>query len=104
VHLIVSNLPYIRESELLTMPPEIAMYEPKIAFAGGKDGLRLVERLLSQVSRRLLNDGAVLIEIGYDQGLAVSELARKYFPNAEISVATDLSGLDRLVCISLLSS
>jgi release factor glutamine methyltransferase len=104
VHLIVSNLPYIRESELPTMPPEIAMYEPRIAFAGGKDGLRLVERLLSQVSRRLLNDGAVLIEIGYDQGLAVSELARKYFPNAEIGVATDLSGLDRLVCISLLSS
>lgn len=100
VHLIVSNLPYIRESELSAMPPEIAMYEPQIAFASGKDGLRLVERLLSQVKGKLLKDGGVLIEIGYNQGVAVSELARKYFPAARVSVVTDLSGLDRLVCIT----
>ncbi len=100
VHLIVSNLPYIRESELPAMPPEIAMYEPRIAFAGGRDGLRLVEKLLSQVNGKLLNNGTVLIEIGYDQGLAVSELAIKYFPKAKVSVTTDLSALDRLVYIS----
>jgi release factor glutamine methyltransferase len=99
VHLIVSNLPYIKESELSTMPPEIAMYEPQIAFAGGKDGLRLVEKLLSQVKEKLLKDGAVLIEIGYDQGVAVSELARKYFSEAQVNVVADLSGLDRLVCL-----
>lgn len=99
VHLIVSNLPYIKESELFTMPPEITMYEPRIGFDGGKDGLRLIEKLLSQLDGRLLKSGAVLIEIGYNQGEEVSQLALKYYPKANVSVITDLSGLDRVVCI-----
>ena len=99
VHLIVTNLPYIRKAELPTLPPEISKFEPMIAFDGGKDGLLLIEKLLSQVEEKLLAGGTILIEIGYDQGLAVSELAKRYLPNARVSVVTDLSGLDRLVCV-----
>jgi len=99
VHLIVTNLPYIRKAELPTLPPEISKFEPMIAFDGGKDGLLLIEKLLSQVEEKLLAGGTILIEIGYDQGLAVSELAKRYLPNAMVSVVTDLSGLDRLVCV-----
>ena len=99
VQLIVANLPYISEPELSKLPLEISMFEPQIALAGGPDGLMQIERLLSQASSKLLSGGAILLEVGYDQGTAVKALARKCFPTAKISVVTDLSGLDRVVRI-----
>ena len=99
VHLIVANLPYISEPELPTLPPEISMFEPQIAFAGGPDGLEQIEKLLSQARRKLLPGGAVMLEIGYEQGQTVSQLAKKYIPGARVNVITDLSGLDRAVMI-----
>jgi release factor glutamine methyltransferase len=96
VNLIVANLPYIKETELPTLPPEISMFEPQIALAGGIDGLKQIERLLSQASSKLLTGGAVLLEIAYEQGQTVSELAKHYIPDARVNVITDLAGLDRL--------
>jgi release factor glutamine methyltransferase len=100
VHLIIANLPYIRDSELPHMPLEISMFEPQIALAGGIDGLKQIEKLLSQARGKLLSGGAVLLEIGYNQGSVVKDLAQKCFPTANVSVLTDLSGLDRVVTIS----
>lgn len=100
VQLIVANLPYISEPELPKLPFEISMFEPQLALAGGTDGLTQIRRLLAQASSKLLSGGAVLLEIGYDQGPVVKDLARKYFPSARVSVATDLNGLDRVVTIS----
>jgi release factor glutamine methyltransferase len=99
VHLIVANLPYIRESELPTLPPEISMFEPQIALAGGRDGLKQIERLLSQAGTKLLPQGAIMLEIGYEQGQTASELAKQYIPDARVNVITDLAGLDRLIQI-----
>lgn len=97
VNLIVANLPYIRETELPALPPEISMYEPQIALAGGRDGLKQIERLLSQAGTKLLPRGAIMLEIGYEQGQTASELAKQYIPDARVNVITDLSGLDRLI-------
>ena len=99
VQLIVANLPYISEAELPKLPPEISLFEPQLALAGGTDGLTQIKRLLSQAGSKLLSSGAVLLEIGYDQGPVVKDLARKYFPSAEVSIATDLNGLERVVTI-----
>jgi len=99
VHLIVANLPYISEPELSMLPPEIAIFEPQIALAGGPNGLKQIERLLSQVRRKLLPGGAVMLEIGYEQGQTLSQLAKKYIPNAGVNVIIDLAGLDRAVMI-----
>lgn len=99
MHLIIANLPYISDPELPKLPPEISMFEPQVALAGGKDGLRQIEKLLFQASSKLSNGGAVLLEVGYDQGPSVKDLALKCFPAAKVSVLTDLSGLDRVVTI-----
>lgn len=99
VQLIVANLPYISEPQLPKLPLEISMFEPQMALAGGTDGLMQIERLLSQASSKLSSSGAILLEVGYDQGSAVKDLAKKCFPTAKISVVTDLSGLDRVVRI-----
>ncbi len=100
VHLIVANLPYIREPDLPELMPEIFLFEPIVALDGGKDGLRYIEELLSQAGSKLLDGGVILMEIGYDQGKEVSGLANEYFPSGVVNVATDLSGLDRVVTIT----
>ena len=75
------------------------MFEPQIAFSGGTDGLKQIERLLSQVGEKLLPKGTVMLEIGCEQGQTTSQLAKKYIPNARVNVITDLAGLDRAVMI-----
>jgi release factor glutamine methyltransferase len=76
------------------------MFEPQIAFSGGTDGLKQIGKLLSQAGSKLLSGGAVLLEVGYDQGQTVKDLAKKCLPTAKVSVVTDLAGLDRVVSIS----
>lgn len=43
---IVSNPPYITDLEMLKLPPEVANFEPKIALAGGKEGLDIYNSIL----------------------------------------------------------
>lgn len=99
VDLMVANLPYVRDSELADLAPEITDFEPTLALAGGIDGLRRIEEFISQARRKLLPTGAVLLEIGHDQGQSVCEIARRYFPTSTVSITSDLSGLDRVVSI-----
>jgi release factor glutamine methyltransferase len=99
VHLIVANLPYVSESEVALLAPEITRYEPRAAYMGGRGGLEAIELLLERASRLLLNGGAVLLEIGHDQAQALAAGARKRFPGSRIDVLKDLSGLDRVLVI-----
>ena len=99
VDLIVANLPYVSETELAELPPEIRCYEPLSALDGGPNGLRHIRRLLAQAREYLSPHGAVILEIGATQGKAVAELARQHFPTAEIEIAKDYGGLDRVVIV-----
>jgi release factor glutamine methyltransferase len=101
VDLIVSNPPYIRQAELNSqaMSPEVYQHEPRVALEGGEDGLRTIERLLSQAKAKLKPGGALLVEIGFAQGQTVLELAGLQFPGATIQVKKDLAGLDRLLVV-----
>ncbi len=99
VHVIVANLPYVRESELAGLSPEVSRFEPRIALAGGVDGLSTIERLLCRASEWLLDGGVVLLEIGSDQRRRVCDIARRLMAGSDIEVTKDLGGLDRVVGI-----
>jgi release factor glutamine methyltransferase len=99
VHVVAANLPYVREPEIDCLMPEVSVFEPRIALNGGADGLREIGRLLEGTRDRLLQSGAVLLEIGADQGPSVCAIARDLFPSGRIEVATDMGGLDRVVRI-----
>ena len=100
VHMIVANLPYVRESDIGRLSPEISVYESPAALNGGTDGLEVIRKLLSQAPAKLLANGSVLLEIGHDQAQAVCALVNESMPGTSTSVATDLSGLDRVVAIT----
>lgn len=97
--LVCANLPYIPTQTLQEL--EVARHEPRLALDGGPDGLRLVERLLAQLSTRLAPGGHVLLEIEYSEDRSAPSLARQYFPQAKVELKADLAGLPRLVTISL---
>jgi release factor glutamine methyltransferase len=101
VDLIVANLPYVKDNEMEELDPEIRLFEPRIALAGGEDGLDKIRQLCQHAGDRLRPEGCLLLEIGLEQGRAVTKLLYDHFSSAQIEVIPDLSGIDRVVCLRL---
>lgn len=95
-HIIVSNPPYISTRVIAGLQPEVKDFEPLAALDGTDDGLYFY-RILAVDSRRfLISGGSLYLEIGYDQGEAVSRLLHKA-GYTDIEVIKDTPGLDRIV-------
>jgi release factor glutamine methyltransferase len=99
VDLVVANPPYLSRLELDVAPPEVSRWEPRAALDGGSDGLSVIRRLLDMASTRLGRGGALLVEIGADQGAEVIKLARHHFPQADVEIASDYAKRDRLLVV-----
>jgi len=97
VDLIVANLPYIRNSELANLSPEITDFEPRVALDGGDSGLEQIRRLLKQAERKIRPGGRLLFEIGQGQEKAVASLINHCLPKAEFEFIPDLSGIERAI-------
>lgn len=61
--LILSNPPYVNAAAMAKLPTEYRL-EPRLALAGGKDGLELVARMMAQVDEHLEPGGMLVCEIG----------------------------------------
>ena len=94
IDIVVSNPPYISESEMEELPPEVKK-EPKTALAAGKDGLDYYRRLIPEAERVLKKGGRIFLEIGYQQAEAVSNLFGENWSGVEVE--KDYSGNDRIV-------
>ena len=101
VDLIMANLPYVKESELSS--PSTS-FEPRLALNGGSDGLEKIRQLCIQISSKLNSEGCLLLEIGQGQKETVFSFLRGLFPSARLEVAPDLTGIDRVVSLTLTSS
>jgi release factor glutamine methyltransferase len=75
IDLIVSNPPYIAASDAESLPPEVRDHEPHLALFGGADGLSVYRRLLPEAWRQAGEEGRLIVEVGYDQARAVTDLA-----------------------------
>lgn len=61
--LIVSNPPYVDESDLANMPDEYG-HEPELALGSGPDGLDITRDILRQANDYLTEDGLLIVEVG----------------------------------------
>lgn len=61
--LIVSNPPYVDESDLASMPDEY-QHEPALALGSGVDGLEITRRILREATNYLTDDGLLVVEVG----------------------------------------
>ena len=99
--LIVANLPYVNSRDLAALPASIVGFEPLLALDGGATGLDQIRRLLDQTPRCLRPGGSLLLEVGYDQADAVSDLTRRRFPGASVQSWVDLGGHVRVIGVQL---
>lgn len=97
IDLLCANLPYIPEEIVNEL--KVVEYEPRLALDGGNDGLRIIEKVLSQACQRMKKHSLLLFEIEASQGLSSHELAMKYFPHSTITIVKDLAGKDRVLRI-----
>ena len=95
--IITSNPPYIPTAVIATLEPEVREHEPMMALDGTGDGLKFYRRIAKEAGAWLKPGGAIYLEIGYDQGEAVSGLLREAGFD-KVRVVKDLPGKDRVVC------
>ncbi|MFR4440604.1 MAG: peptide chain release factor N(5)-glutamine methyltransferase [Hungatella sp.] len=93
---IVSNPPYIPTKVIEGLQPEVRDFEPKLALDGTEDGLYFYRILAQESSRFLKKGGSLYLEIGHDQGEAVSGLLKEA-GYTKIRVVKDTPGLNRIV-------
>jgi len=70
--LIITNPPYVDAEDMTDLPREFE-HEPRMALAGGDDGLDIVRRILKEAPDHLTENGRLICEIGYGRELLESE-------------------------------
>lgn len=91
---IVSNPPYLTESEWDEAEPEVREFEPKSALVAADEGLADLNQILSQALPRLNAGGMLACETGIAQHPRLAELASE-LGYARWESQPDLSGRDR---------
>jgi release factor glutamine methyltransferase len=97
--LIVANPPYIPTSQIDSLDRSVRDYEPRIALDGGLDGLAIHRRILTEAPPHLVSRGRMYLEIMFDQGPAVLELAKQFDAFESASVIRDNAGKDRVLMV-----
>jgi release factor glutamine methyltransferase len=94
---IVSNPPYVADTERDTLAPEVREHEPATALFAGNDGLSVIKSLLRDAAQWLETGGLLALEIGATQGDEVMQRARASGHYENVRVLPDLSGRARVV-------
>jgi release factor glutamine methyltransferase len=92
--LIVSNPPYIEQQDRHLSQGDVR-FEPITALASGVDGLDDIRHIIQQAPAWLKSKGWLLLEHGYHQGLAVSNLLIKRGFH-HVQCLPDWAGIERL--------
>jgi len=95
-NLIVSNPPYIPSGDLAGLEPEVRDHEPAEALDGGVDGLAFYRSIIPAAPGYLHPGGWLLVEIGIDQGPAVTEMFSTSGFSA-VFTAKDPGGIERVI-------
>lgn len=91
---VVSNPPYVGESEEDTVQLEVRKFEPRGAVFAGPTGLELIERLIPQSRKVLKPGGWIVVEISGTIAARVKELLAEL---NNVQITKDLQGIERVV-------
>jgi release factor glutamine methyltransferase len=96
--LVVANPPYVARGDIVTLAPEVGLFDPPRALDGGVDGLDAYRAIASDMQRLLSPQGLLVLELGAGQRDAVIEL----FAAAGLAPGPcrhDLSGIARALLV-----
>ena len=84
--LIICNPPYVSNQSMASLPPEYC-FEPRLALAGGRDGLDFVHRVLTEAHRHLKKTGRLFVEAG-----SAAAAVEKTWPSVPFTWLAALTG------------
>ena len=99
-HAILSNPPYIPDADIAGLSEEVRGAEPRLALAGGTDGLDFYRRLAAEAADYLEEDGFLAMELGIHQAEPVRKLLEADGRLPHIEIQKDLAGIERVVIAS----
>jgi release factor glutamine methyltransferase len=91
---VVSNPPYVGESEEGQVQLEVRKHEPRNAVFAGPTGLEIIERLIPQAGTALKPGGWLIMEISGTISERVKALLSGW---KEVQIVNDLRGIPRVV-------
>ena len=94
--LIVSNPPYISLRDFENLQKEVKDFEPREALTDDKNGLSIVEKIISDAPKFLKTNCYLLMEIGFDQSERVKAMFDKNIWQA-VEFLSDLQSIPRTV-------
>jgi len=95
--IIVSNPPYVRESEKLLIAPNVLDFEPPLAlFVNDSDPLIYYKAILKLADKILLPGGRLYFEINEMMGKPMI-LLLKSFDYSEIEILADINNKERII-------
>jgi release factor glutamine methyltransferase len=95
--IVVSNPPYVPQTDRASLSVEVRDYEPELALFAGNDGLGIYRRLIPAAFAVLVPGGFVALEIGYGQSEAIEDLLAKT-GFEQIEFVPDLQRIPRVAC------
>lgn len=96
LRLVVSNPPYVANSEMASLPDDVARYEPMEALVSGPTGLEAIEHILAGAPAWLEPHGAVVCEIAPHQAVDAVTIAFEHAFD-EAFTRPDLAGRERVL-------
>jgi release factor glutamine methyltransferase len=90
---IVSNPPYVPETDRDTLHPQVRNHEPAAALFAGKTGLDVYRRLIPQAFNALKSKGLLALEIGHGQQEPIASMLRTWH---NLSFINDLQQIPRV--------
>lgn len=93
---IVSNPPYVAETEKSQLQPEVRLHEPSQALFAGASGREIYPRLIALAAQRLRAGGLLILEIGFGARDRIQPLFESASWN-NIRVSDDLAGIPRVI-------
>lgn len=97
VDAIISNPPYIAESEWAGLQPEVRAYEPRSALLAGPKGIEFHERLIHDSKEFLAPGGLLVMEVGQGQLPVVQRMAVEAGGYTGLQTVTDEAGIERVL-------
>lgn len=94
--IIVSNPPYISESEFEELDISVLEYDPKQALVSGSSGVEVYEIISKTIQKHLADDGIFAIEIGINQEHSVLNILKEN-KFIILAIRKDLSGIPRCI-------
>jgi len=99
--IVVSNPPYIAETERTDLSDTVKNFDPGLALFAEEDGLAAYKEIIRQLPRVARKDSCFVLEIGNKQAEAVTRLIQNRFPESDVRTIQDINKNDRIISTRL---